>query len=179
MQSLQTTSTKLLTGTSAPNLEIQTLDGTQWRLADQTPQNYTMIVFYRGLHCPLCKAQVAELEQKLGQLADLGIEAIAISGDSYERARQSQQEWGLNNLQVGYGLSEDTMRRWGLYLSQGAFDNEPSIYNEPAIFLIKPCGKIAFSIISNTPFARPRFDDLIGGLDYILKNDYPIRGTVA
>ena len=179
MNTAELTSTKLLTGIAAPALEVSTLNGQIWRLAEQKPQNYTMVVFYRGLHCPLCKAQLVELDQKLGQFADLGIEVIAISGDSLERAQQSQHDWDLKNLLVGYDLSEETMRRWGLYLSHGAFDNEPKLFSEPAIFLIKPCGKIAFSMISNTPFARPRLDDLIGGLDYILQNNYPIRGNVA
>ena len=179
MNTAELTSTKLLTGTAAPTLEVKTLNGQVWRLADQKPQNYTMVVFYRGLHCPLCEEQLVEFDQKLGQLADLGIEVIAISGDSLERAQQSQHNWKLKNLLVGYDLSEEAMRRWGLYLSHGAFENEPALFSEPAIFLIKPCGKIAFSMISNTPFARPRLDDLIGGLDYILQNNYPIRGNVA
>lgn len=175
----QTTSTKLLTGVTAPNLEIATLDGQVWRLSEQKPQNYTAIFFYRGLHCPLCEAQLAELDQKLEKFAGLGIEVIAISGDSQEKAQQSKNDWGLKNLTIGYGLSEEAMRRWGLYLSHGAFANEPKLFSEPAIFLIKPCGQIAFSLIGNTPFARPRLDDLIGGLDYILQNNYPIRGNVA
>ena len=179
MNTAELTSTKLLTGITAPLLEVSTLNGQVWRLTEQKPQNYTMVVFYRGLHCPLCEEQLVELDQKLGQFADLGIKVIAISGDSLERAHQSQHDWDLKNLLVGYDLSEETMRRWGLYLSHGAFDNEPELFSEPAIFLIKPCGKIAFSMISNTPFARPRLDDLIGGLDYILQNNYPIRGNVA
>lgn len=179
MNTTKTASTKRLTGIAAPDLDVATLDGQKWRLAEQKPQNYTAIFFYRGLHCPLCKAQLVELDQKLGQFADLGIEVIAISGDSLERARQSKHEWELRNLLVGYDLSEEAIRSWGLYLSHGAFENEPELFNEPAIFLIKPCGKIAFSLISNTPFARPHLDNLIGGLDYILQNDYPIRGNVA
>ena len=138
-----------------------------------------MLVFYRGLHCPFCQAQLVELDQKLEKFADLGIEVIAISGDSLERARQSQSDWGLKNLLVGYDLPEAAMRRWGLYLSHGAFANEPKLFSEPATFLIKPCGTIAFSIIGNTPFVRPHLDDLLSGLDYILQNNYPIRGNVA
>ncbi len=175
----ETVSTKLLTGVAAPELEVKTLDGEMWRLAEQKPQNYTAIFFYRGLHCPLCESQLAELDQKLEQFANLGIEAIAISGDSLDRAQQSKNTWGLKKLKIGYDLSEEAMRRWGLYLSHGAFENEPQLFSEPAIFLIKPCGKIAFSLIGNTPFARPRLDDLIAGLEYVIEKNYPIRGNVV
>jgi hypothetical protein len=38
----------------APRLEVEILGGRTWRLADQ--QGWTMIEFYRGLHCPGCQA---------------------------------------------------------------------------------------------------------------------------
>lgn len=177
MSATEIVSTKLLTGRTAPNLEVSTIDGKKWRLAEENPQNYTAIVFYRGWHCPFCQAQLIELEGKLGELSNLGIKAIAISGDTQERARQSQKDWNLQNVRLGYGLNLEDMRRWGLYISQGAYENEPDRFNEPAIFLVKPDGILAIAMISTIPFARPHFDDLIEGLDYILKNNYPIRGT--
>ena len=37
-----------------PALEVPTVGGTGWRLADQKPETFTLVVFYRGLHCPIC-----------------------------------------------------------------------------------------------------------------------------
>lgn len=177
MTATQATSNKLLTGTLAPSLEVSTLDGTQWLLAEQNPQNYTMVLFYRGWHCPYCQAQLIELDRQLEQFANLGIEAIAISGDTRERAQKSKQDWHLKNVRIGYGLKVEDMRRWGLYISQGAYENEPARFNEPAIFSVNPQGILSLAIVSSTPFARPHFEDLLSGLDYILTNNYPIRGT--
>ena len=171
------TSTKLLTNTPAPTLEVSTLGGQIWRLAEQNPPNYTMVLFYRGWYCPLCKEQLTELDRKLAQFTNLGINAIAISGDTQEQAQQSKQDWQLQNVRIGYGLTLEDMRRWGLYISKGAYQNEPAYFNEPAIFFVKPGGTIAIAMISSSPFARPHWDDLIGDLNYILKNKYPIRGT--
>ena len=36
-----------------PALDVDTLNGS-WSLAAQNPENFTMAVFYRGLHCPIC-----------------------------------------------------------------------------------------------------------------------------
>ena len=33
---------------AAPALEVQTTDGDTWRLADQTPENFSLAVMYRG-----------------------------------------------------------------------------------------------------------------------------------
>ena len=51
---------------TVPALEVSTLQG-PWSLGDQAPENFTMLVFYRGLHCPICSKYLAELE-KLGCL---------------------------------------------------------------------------------------------------------------
>ncbi len=177
MTATQTISAKLLPGTTAPALEVNIVGGQLWQLAEQKPTNYTMVVFYRGLHCPLCEAQLAELDRKLSEFSNLGIEIIAISGDTQERAQKSQQDWSLQNLKIGYGLSPKDMRAWGLYISKGALEGEPELFNEPAVFLVKPCGQITLAIVGTTPFGRPHVDDLIGGIDYIMKNNYPVRGT--
>jgi peroxiredoxin len=179
MTTAQATSTKLQTGVLAPSLEVQTVDGQVWKLADQHPQNYTVILFYRGLHCPICKQQLGELEQRLEEFKKLGVKAIAISGDSYDRAQATKQEWKIPNVTIGYGLSVESMRRWGLYISKGASEKEPSLFNEPALFLLKPDRTVAYAVINSGPFDRPHLSDVVEGIDFILKNQYPIRGTEA
>src|SRR6266536_3623986 len=89
---------------TAPALDIDLLDGGRWRLADAKPPAFTLIVVYRGLHCPICKTYLADLESKLPEFQKRGVEVIALSTDSRERAEQSRTEWGLNRLRLGYEL---------------------------------------------------------------------------
>lgn len=168
---------KLTPKQTAPQLSVATVNGETWTLAEQNPPNYTMIVFYRGLHCPICKSYLADLEDKLSQFKNLGVEAIAISGDNLEKAQQAKTEWGLDNLTVGYGQTLESMREWGLYISKAAFDYEPEIFAEPGLFLVKPDKTLYYVALNNAPFARPRFDDVLGGLEFILSKNYPTRGT--
>ncbi|MGF1676370.1 MAG: redoxin domain-containing protein [Rivularia sp. (in: cyanobacteria)] len=179
MTTTQVTSTKLQTGVLAPSLEVETVDGDVWKLADQHPQNYTMILFYRGLHCPICKQQLGELEQRLEKFRKLGVETIAISGDNQDCAQTSKQEWNVAQVPIGYGLSIESMRQWGLYISKGASEKEPPLFNEPALFLIKPDCTVAYAVINSGPFGRPHLSDIASGIDFILKNQYPLRGTEA
>ncbi|NND44360.1 MAG: redoxin domain-containing protein, partial [Xanthomonadales bacterium] len=69
----------LLPRQPAPALEFETLKG-PWNLADQRPEHFTMVAFYRGLHCPICKGQLRDLDRKLGDFAELGVDVIAVSG---------------------------------------------------------------------------------------------------
>ncbi len=101
MTTTQVTSIKLQSGVFAPSLEILTVNGQIWKLAEQHPQNYTMILFYRGLHCPICQQQLGELEQRLEEFRKLGVEAIAISGDSQDRAQTTKQEWKVPHVNIG------------------------------------------------------------------------------
>lgn len=178
-QSKAVTSSKLLMGNPAPALAVKTLDGRAWKLADQTPENYTMIVLYRGLHCPVCAQYLTELAEKLDAFIQLGVNVIAISGDSLEKAKKLQEKAKLQQVTIGYDLTSEDMHRWGLYLSQGHFDGEPDLFSEPAVFLIKPDGRLYFANIGTHPFSRVGFDFLLEGLEYVIPRDYPFRGTVS
>ncbi|MDO6767738.1 MULTISPECIES: redoxin domain-containing protein [Cellulophaga] len=50
-----------------------------WKLSEQSPENFTMILFYRGKHCLVCKAQLDELQKKLNKFIQRGVSLIAIS----------------------------------------------------------------------------------------------------
>ena len=164
-----------------PALEVQTVDGGTWRLADREPQAFTMVVFYRGLHCPICKGYLRDLDRRLGDFEARGVEAIAVSTDDEGRARRAKEEWGLERLPVGYGLSIDAARAWGLFVSTSrgttsAGVEEPALFNEPGLFLVKPDGTLYAASIQTMPFARPHFDEVLRAVDFVLEKDYPARG---
>lgn len=171
------TSPKLIMGNPAPALEVNTLNNGLWKLADQDPDNYTMIVFYRGLHCPVCLEHITELEQKLDAFHQLGITVIAISGDSRDKTTQFQTLGNIQKLTLGYDLTAADMSRWGLYMSKGQFEQEPKLFSEPAVFLVKHDGRLYFANLGTHPFSRINFDFLLNGLEYVITNNYPFRGT--
>ena len=55
-----------------PELEFDTLTGARWSLTAQTPQHFTMVVFYRGLHCPICRRYLTELNGMIGDFDSVG-----------------------------------------------------------------------------------------------------------
>jgi peroxiredoxin len=159
----------------APELNVRLTDGTAWSLADARPRSFTMVVFYRGKHCPVCRAQLTELNRRLDELAERGVDVVAISGDSHEVAAKTVDEWRLDKLKIGYGLDQDAMRRWGLFVSAG-HDGEPELFNEPGLFLIDPDGAVYYEALTSMPWGRPRLDDIVNGIDFVVKAIYPARG---
>ncbi len=173
---MSTETTTARPGTAAPVLELPVVGGATFRLGDRTPELFTMLVFNRGLHCPVCRAQLSELDRRFDELAQRGIDVVSICGESEERATRMRDEWKLEKLPLAYGLSEAQMREWGLFVSHGISDDEPAVFNEPGLFLISPDGTVYYESILSMPVGRPRLDDLLGGIDYWTANDYPARG---
>jgi hypothetical protein len=101
---------------------------------------------------------------------------VAVSGETRERTTQLAQEWKLERLPLAYGLTEDQMRAWGLFISHGINETEPALFNEPGLFLISPDHTIHYESILSMPVGRSRLDDLLGGIDYWTTHDYPARG---
>ncbi|HEX9584835.1 MAG TPA: peroxiredoxin-like family protein [Gammaproteobacteria bacterium] len=164
-----------------PDLEVETVDGGTWRLSDQSPEHFTMVVAYRGLHCPICKTYLRELDRNYEEFKKRGIETIAVSTDEKDRAETTKKDWGLENLPIGYGMSIDTARDWGLFISTGkgptsAGVEEPAKFNEPGLFLVRPDKTLYAASFATMPFARPHFKEVLGALDFIIDKDYPARG---
>lgn len=164
-----------------PWLSVRTVGGPRWTLREKKPQNFSMIVFYRGYHCPACRRQLTELNGLLDKFADRGVEAIAISSDMEERARQTQTEWELSKLTIGYELGIGDARQWGLFISASRGKTsigveEPPLFSEPGLFLVRPDNTLYWSYVSTMPFGRPRFEELLGSMEFVLKNNYPARG---
>lgn len=167
-------------GTKVPDLKLELTIGAQYDLAKQHPDHFTLVVFFRGKHCPICKRQLEELGSKLGDFTKRGINVVAVSMDDKDRAMVVDKEWKTDDVPLAYGMSEETAREWGLYISSGRHDSdEPEMFSEPALFLVRPDGTLYFASVQNAPFARPPLGELLEGIDFILEDDYPVRGTLT
>ena len=86
-----------------------------------------------------------------------------------------------NTRTVGHSLTIGAARSWGLYISTGrgmtsAGVEEPALFNEPGVFLVRPDRTLYWAAVQSMPFARPHFRDILGALDFVIAKDYPARG---
>ncbi len=159
----------------APNIDIGLVNDTRWELNEQNPKNFTMIIVYRGIHCPVCKSYLEELQTKISKFTDLGVNLIAISSDTEAIAKKTYKDWDIADIPVGFEFPIEEARKWGLFISSGIKD-EPKHFIEPALFLIRPDQTIYAESIQSMPFARPAFDDVLKAIKFVLDKDYPARG---
>lgn len=164
-----------------PALNLPLVGGGQFVLGASPGERFDLVVFYRGLHCPICAKYLLELERLVPEFAKRGVEVIAVSGDSKERGLAMAEKLKVQSLKLAYGLSLASARQWGLYISASRGKTsigieEPELFSEPGMFLVRPDGTLYYGAVQSMPFARPQFQDLLGAIDFAVANDYPARG---
>ncbi len=167
----------ILPRSQAPDLTFPLLEGGQWSLAAQTPDTFTMILVYRGVHCSVCKALLGNLDKRLDEFTSRGLSVVAVSTDDEARAARTPGAWGLDHLTLGYGLTLEDAREWRLYVSTGN-EKTPAQFSEPGLFLVRPEGELFYASTQNSPFGRPPLDEILLAIDFAVETDYPARGDV-
>lgn len=177
---IKMTTFKMEAGAIFPSISKSTLDGTQRDLSKPLGgKDWQMLIVYRGRHCPLCTRFLNELAAFTPRLEALNIDLVAVSGDSKEQLQQHTSKLEVN-FPLFYGLSIDEMKSLGLYISHPRSEQETDHpFAEPGLFIINEHGTLQVVDISNNPFVRPDLENLVSGLEWIRKNDYPIRGTYS
>lgn len=179
-----TSHNSLMPRVAVPSLDLPLVGGGNWVLAEQNPENFTLIVFYRGRHCPICSMYLGDLNRKAADFAERGVSIVAASTDGEERATDAKSEWKLDNLKITYDLSIENAREWGLYVSAGRGKTsmgieEPDFFSEPGVFLTRPDQTLYYGATQTMPFARPGFADLLKAVEFAVDKNYPARGEVA
>lgn len=175
------THTALVPRQPVPALDVALTTGGRFVLGATPGQNFDMIVFYRGLHCPICTKYLMELERLEPEFRQRGVQVVAISSDDADRGRQMAEKVKASGVQFGYGLSLKVARQWGLYTSASIGKTstgleEPALFAEPGVFLVRPDGTLYYGSTQTMPFARPQFQDLVPAIDYAVGKNYPARG---
>jgi len=176
-------SSKLKAGQPFPQITVKQLGGGKINLAapatPDDPFSWRLVIVYRGKHCPFCTSYLKELKTFAEKFRAAGIEVVAVSADTEERAMMQIPEIEPN-YDVGYGLSIEDMQALGLYISSPRSELESDRpFAEPAAFVVNHKGDAQIIDIANIAFARPELKTLLYGLEYIREpgKNYPTRGT--
>lgn len=168
----------IIPGRPAPDIAVPLVGGGRFALRDSSAKHFFLINVYRGKHCPICKNTMQDYDKRADEFEKRGVEVLFLSSDDEETATASVKDWGIENLDVGWGFEFEMARKWGLFISEGIKEGEPDYFLEPGVFLIDPEYSLFASFVQTIPFARPTLDDLLGGIDFVTREHYPARGKV-
>lgn len=140
--------------------------------------NWSLVVIYRGKHCPRCKKYLNILSDMQQKWTDAGFDILVASADPVEKAQADQDEFGWK-FDLGHDLSEEQMAALGLYVTEPLSEAETDRrFAEPGTFVFRPDGSLLLISVSNGPSARPELNELLDGMIFTKDNDRPPRGTV-
>ncbi len=170
---------RVIPGDTMPAIDARLVGGGRWALAAEKADKLALLVFYRGLFCPICKAWLAELNALVPEFERRGVSVIALSCDRRDAAEKTVQDWGLANLRVGYKLDPEDARKAGLYISEGRGPSastgvrEPMLFSEPGVLAALPEGTLYAAWIQSAPQTRPAFAQILKAIDTFLERGLP------
>jgi peroxiredoxin len=164
-----------------PSLNVPLVNGGRFVLGATPGEKFDLIVFYRGLHCPICAKYLIELERLAPEFAQRGVNILALSSDEESRGTEMAQKVQAKGVKFGFGLSLRSARQWGLFISTSRGKTsigieEPALFSEPGVFIVRPDSTLYYGSVQTMPFARPQFQDLLAAIDFAISKNYPARG---
>jgi len=165
-------------GEKFPQINLNLVDGDERQLPADCRQSFTLFLVYRGLHCSVCAAYLKEFSECLGELKTLGVEVIAASSDTQEKAIQARHLWTGEKIQFAYDLTKEQGKELGLYRSVARKSVEPNEFFEPGMYIILKSGVLLYLSLQNMPFGRMSVQELLTWIPKIEKNQIPPRGTL-
>ena len=97
----------------APALKVNLLGDEEFDISNSQAKSFTLLVFYRGLHCPLCQKYLQQLQDLLPEFEALGVNVLALSMDSEKRARLARQN-GIYQKKTGLSFSGSYCKTMGI-----------------------------------------------------------------
>ena len=170
------TDSKPRAGAPMPQLNFAKVGGDGAIPVGAPTSRWTLLIVYRGKHCPCCKRYLNKLSDNLSAWTE-HMDVVVVSADTQEKAAADLAEFGWK-FDLCYGLTEPEMRELGLYVSVPLSEAETTTnFAEPGTFAIRPDGTLMLVDISNGPASRPDLDELLDGMIFNITNDRPVRGT--
>lgn len=170
------TTTKPNVGALISPINFPSVMGGNGIVIGEPKDRWTLLIVYRGKHCPRCKRYLNKLNAALDSWTEI-MDVVVVSADSKEKALADKAEFGWK-FDLGYGLAEPQMRSLGLYVSKPLSEAETiGLFAEPGTFAIRPDGSLMLADISNGPASRPDLEELLDGMKFNIENDRPVRGT--
>lgn len=148
----------LLVGENIPMATLPDVDGQSVNLNQLVARKPTILVFYRGGWCPYCSKQLSGLQEIEEDLMQLGYQLIAVSTDSPENLRQTEEKQALTYtllsdadlaLSKQFGIAYKSPKNYDKFLPEtSGGKNVDKLLPVPSVFFINREGNIRFEYIN-------------------------------
>ncbi len=174
--------TPLEAGDAAPRFEVRTVDDEPFVFEPRSLERPAVIITFRGGWCPYCNMHLSELRNVLGEIEELGVDVLFLSGDRPELLyssleRETQDDVAALNYTIlsdadaqaaiAFGIAFRAAQRTIDRRKEKGQDIEDSsmlrhgVLPVPAVYAIGRDGMIAFHFVDPDYKVRLPADDLL------------------
>ena len=169
----------LLYGEKIPDGVLKTADSEEHKVSGILSEKTTVFLIYRGGWCPYCNAHLAEIQQAESQILELGYQLIAISPDSHENLKSTDEEHQLNyrlysdpdgNFLKDLGIIFNAPEKYSDMLSKRSNEKNQGFLPVPSVFVVDTSGTILFEYINPDYKTRISAELLLSVLEELNNN---------
>jgi len=163
-------------GRKIDSVEIADIDGEPYQIRQAWSKKPALVIFYRGGWCPFCNFQLRELAKEHDQLKAAGLQVVAISADTADKAAMTRAQFDIlfpvlsdpkliahEAFNVVLQVDDERLE---LYKSKGLIlkDWSGQDHNKVAVasaFIVDQQGRVLFSHAPIDYATRPSIDQLL------------------
>jgi peroxiredoxin len=147
----------LLIGETVPDAVLKSADSSDQSFLSILNKKPTVVLFYRGGWCPYCNTHLSDIRDAESEILALGYQIIAISPDSPENLKASDEKNELNyqlysdangklTKAMGIAYKVEERRKEKLFNKSGGLND--GFLPVPSVFIIDTSGQIVFEYIN-------------------------------
>ncbi|WP_214808176.1 peroxiredoxin [Exiguobacterium sp. s102] len=159
-------------GTHIPSFTLPSTTGEDYHYPSSKKQdnNWQLIIFFRGAWCPVCVADLKELEENKGFFDKHGVDLITIATDQLKNLSEM-----TSKEQLSFPVLSDeelkVLKDFDVYYhGEDSPYEDHGLHGEPAYFLVDETGSLLYQQRQTSPFGRPTATELRKIIMYIKKN---------
>lgn len=147
----------LLVGETVPDAVLKSSESSDQSFLSILSKKPTVVLFYRGGWCPYCNAHLSDIRDAESEILELGYQIIAISPDSPENLKASNEKNELNyqlysdadgklTKAMGIAFKVEERRKKRLFDKSGGLND--GFLPVPSVFITDTRGQILFEYIN-------------------------------
>lgn len=147
----------LLIGEKIPNSILKSADNKDISLLDLIKKKKTVLVFYRGGWCPYCNMHLSEMAEAEKQILDLGYQIIAISPDSPENLKITEEKDKVKytllsdskgELIKAFGIAFEAPENYKSVITVHSNGANVNFLPVPSVFVVNTDDEVVFEFIT-------------------------------
>ena len=151
-------------GDTVPDFEMESTDGTVFRLSEAVKRNPVLVNFYVGDFGINCTNYMTKFNERIGEIASLGVTFVGVNDNPMDGHKVFKQRLGLK-WELLFDKDRKTATAYGCLVGPGHMTTG---FTNREFYLVGKDMTVLFKWRSSVPKELPEFDAILDGVTHAL-----------